>query len=442
MDRRQFGKLVVGAGAATAATSEATDAFSETQKMQRVTGAASSDMLSLPSDLRPVLEQNYPRFSDAEYKRRHNALAKVMESAGVDHVLIVSAQNVGNATRWVTSWPGTTQALLLFKPGEKMTMDVEYYNHVPLARMLARDVDVRWGKEQGIVPVVEELGRRGAKRVGVIGPLNGPRWKALEAKFAVTSLDEDYVKLRMHKSDEEIAWLRIGAALSDAGMRALVSGTEPGLTEHELGNLIERAYVGHGGSTVIHFIGSTSMMAPDLCVPRQFTSRRKIQAGDFVFCELSAAWWDYSGQVLRGFTVDAEPTALYRDLNATATAAFTAITRAIRPGVPAAELIAASAVIEENGFTTYDDLVHGYGGGYFAPILGSRSRPAGHPATVTLAENMCLVVQPNVITRDGKAGVQVGELVRVTATGCESLHRIPQGLFKAGQPIGSGSTNR
>jgi len=258
----------------------------------------------------------------------------------------------------------------------------------------------------------------------------------------VASLDEEYIKLRMHKSDEEIAWLRIGAALSDAGMRALVSGTEPGLTEHELGNLIERAYVGHGGSTVIHFIGSTSMMAPDLCVPRQFTSRRKIQAGDFVFCELSAAWWDYSGQVLRGFTVDAEPTALYRDLNATATAAFAAITRAIRPGVPAAELIAASAVIEENGFTTYDDLVHGYGGGYFAPILGSRSRPAGHPATVTLAENMCLVVQPNVITRDGKAGVQVGELVRVTATGCESLHRIPQGLFKAGQPIGSGSTNR
>ena len=401
-----------------------------------------SDLLDLPPELRPLMEQNYPRFSDAEFRRRHDALARVMERAELDHVLIVSAQNVGNATRWMTGWPGTTQALLVFRPGERMTMHIEYYNHVPQARLLAQGVDVRWGEEQGIVPVIAELARRCARRVGVIGPLNGPRWKALEAKFAVASLDEDYIKLRMHKSDEEIAWLRVGAALSDAGMRALVSGTEPGLTEHELSNLIERAYVGHGGSTVIHFIGSTSMMAPDVCVPRQFTSRRKIQAGDFVFCELSAAWWDYSGQVLRGFTVDAEPTTLYRDLNATATAAFTAITRAIRPGVPAAELIAASAVIEENGFTTYDDLVHGYGGGYFAPILGSRSRPAGHPATLTLAENMCLVVQPNVITRDEKAGVQVGELVRVTATGCESLHRIPQGLFKAGQPIGSGSTNR
>ena len=48
---------------------------------------------------------------------------------------------------------------------------------------------------------------------------------------------------------------------------------------------------------------------------------------------------------------------------------------------------------------------------------------------------MCLVVQPNIITRDEKAGVQVGELVRVTASGCESLHRLPHGLFGAGEVI-------
>jgi Xaa-Pro dipeptidase len=439
MDRRQFGKLVVGASAVSATASEGTDALAQGQgaqsAMQRIKVPSPSDVLQLPGELRPVLEQSYPRFSDAEYARRKSALARVIESAGVDHLLIVSAQNVGNATRWVTSWPGTTQALLIFKPGEKMTMHVEYYNHVPQARLLARDVDVSWGKEQGIVPVIEELGRRGAQRVGVIGPLVGPRWKALEAKFQVVSLDGEYIKLRIDKSDEEIAWLRVGAALSDAGMAALVGGTKPGMTEHDLGNLIERAYVGLGGAHVIHFIGTTSMAAPDVCVPRQFTSRRQVRPGDFVFCELSAAWWDYSGQVLRGFTVEAEPTPLYRDLHATAAAAFDAITKAIRPGVPATDLIEASGVIEKNGFTTNDDLVHGYGGGYFAPILGSRSRPAGHPSTLVLKENMCMVVQPNVITKDEKAGVQFGELVRVTKTGFESLHRTPHGLFKAGQAI-------
>ena len=397
--------------------------------------ASASEALALPAELRGIFEQDYPRFSEAEYKRRHDALARVMQSAGADHLLIVSAQNVGNATRWVTGWPGTNEALTIFRPGERMTMHVEYYNHVPQARLLARGVDVRWGEEKGIVKVSEELLRRGARRVGVIGPLTGPKWKALEGKLDLVGLDGEYIGLRMEKSDEEIAWLRIGAALSDAGMAALVAGTRPGMTEHELGNTIERAYVGLGGTTVIHFIASTPMAAPDVCVPRQFTSRRAIAAGDLVVCELSAAWWDYSGQVLRTFTVEAEPSALYRDLHATALAAYDAITKVIAPGVTAAALIEASAVIEQNGFTTYDDLVHGYGGGYFAPILGSKSRPAGHPATLTLRENMCLVVQPNVITRDEKAGVQIGELVRVTKTGCESLHRMPHGLFRAGEKI-------
>ena len=302
-----------------------------------------SDALKLPAELRPVFEQDYPRFSDAEYSRRRDLLAGVMEAAGVDHLLIVSALNVGNATRWVTGWPGTNQALLLFRPGEKMVMYVEYHNHVPQARLIARDVDVRWGEDKGIATVIDELGRRGGKRVGVMGPLFGPRWKALEAKFQVVSLDGEYTRLRINnKSEEEIAWLRVGAALSDAGMAALVGGTKPGMTEHEIGNMIERAYVGVGGTNVIHFLGTTQMAAPDVCVPRQFTSRRKVQAGDFVFCELSAAWWDYSGQVLRGFTVEAEPTSLYRDLHATAFEAFNSITKAIRPGVHVQELIDAS----------------------------------------------------------------------------------------------------
>ena len=65
----------------------------------------------------------------------------------------------------------------------------------------------------------------------------------------------------------------------------------------------------------------------------------------------------------------------------------------------------------------------------------SKSRPAGHPPTLVLEENMCMVVQPNVITTDEKAGVQFGELVRVTKTGFESLHRTPHGMFTAGQAI-------
>src|SRR5438105_15623415 len=127
-------------------------------------------MLELAPRLRAILAQEYPRFSDAEYVRRHRALQAVMEHADVDHLLVVTDHRSGNAPQWVTGWPGTVEAYVVFKPGETMTMRLEWYNHFPLARKLAKDCDVRWGEHQGIKKTVEELRRRGAKRVGLMGP--------------------------------------------------------------------------------------------------------------------------------------------------------------------------------------------------------------------------------------------------------------------------------
>ena len=376
--------------------------------------------------------QEYPRFSDAEYSRRHDALAQVMRKHDVDHLLIVTDHRSGNAPQWVTGWPGTVEAYVVFKPGERMVMHVEWFNHFPLAKRIAKDVDVRWGEHRGIQKTVEELKRRGAKRIGLIGPLVMAKCRVLEEHFQVVLLDADYVRLRLVKSEEEIEWLRVGARLSDAGFEQLLHNTRPGVSERELANFVERAYVGQGGTTFIHYIGVTSMADPQLCVPPQFASSRSVKTGDVVFCELSASWWDYSGQVLRSFTVGADPTPLYRDLHATAEAAFDAVTKRIRHGTAMQEIVDAADVIEQRGFTIYDDLMHGFGGGYFPPIVGTKSRPAGPLPQMTLEENMTVVVQPNVVTRDHKAGVQVGELVRVTKTGFERLHTAPRGFFRAG----------
>jgi Xaa-Pro aminopeptidase len=387
-------------------------------------------MLQLPPRLREIVAQEYPRFSDAEYARRHRALQAVMERADVDHLLVVTDHRVGNAPQWVTGWPGTVEAYVVFKPGETMTMHVEWFNHFPLAKKIAKGCDVRWGEHQGIGKTVEELRRRGAKRVGLMGPLLARKQRELEKEFAVVELDAEYVRLRLIKSEEEIDWLRIGAAFSDAGFASLLENTKPGLSERQLGDLVERAYVGEGGTTFIHFIGVTSMANPALFVPPQFHSSRKVQAGDVVFCELSGSFWDYSGQVLRSFTVGSEPTPLYRDLHATAEAAFDAVTGVVRHGTTMDEILQAASVIESRGFTVCDDLMHGFGGGYFPPIVGTRSRPAGPLPKMTLEENMTVVVQPNVIARDRPAGVQVGELIRVTRTGFERLHNAPRGFWR------------
>ncbi|HZM43663.1 MAG TPA: M24 family metallopeptidase [Burkholderiales bacterium] len=390
--------------------------------------------LKLEPRLRAIVQQEYPRFSRAEYERRHKALAQIMEKAKVDSLLIVTENRSGNATQWVTGWPGTAQAYVVFRPDEQMWMAVEWFNHVPLAKKIAFDAEVHWGEHQGLLKTIEELRRRGAKRLGIIGPLGIAGHRQLEGFFKLAPLNAEYIRLRTIKSQEEIDWLRLGAAMSDAGLAALLAGTEPGMTERELAALVESGYVRHGATTMIHYIGVTSMAKPHIYVPPQHPSPRKVQRGDVVFCELSASWWDYPGQVLRTFTVGADATPLYRDLHHAAEAAFDAVTAVVRHGTKMQEIIDAANVIEASGFTVCDDLMHGYGGGYLQPILGSGSRPAGPLPDMRLQENMTVVVQPNVTTREEKgkprAGVQVGELIRVTRDGFERLHRARRGLVR------------
>jgi Xaa-Pro aminopeptidase len=388
-------------------------------------------MLQLNERLQAIVAQEYPRFSDAEYARRHAALGRVMEQAGVDHLLVVTDHRSGNAPQWVTGWPGTVEAYVVFEPGEPMAMHVEWFNHLPLAKKLAKGMDVRWGEHRGLSLTVNELKKRGAKKVGLMGPLVARKARELEKEFQIVELDAEYVRLRLIKSAEEIDWLRIGAAFSDAGFDSLLKNTQVGMSERELGNLVERAYVGEGGTTFIHYIGVTSMADPKVFVPPQLHSARKVERGDVVFCELSGSFWDYSGQVLRTFSVGADPTPLYRDLHAAAEAAFDAVTKIVKHGTRMEEIVEAAGVIEERGFTVCDDLMHGFGGGYFPPVVGTKSRPAGPLPRMTLEEDMTVVVQPNVIARDIAAGVQVGELIRVTKTGFERLHGAPRGFFRA-----------
>lgn len=378
--------------------------------------------------LRPILEAEYPHFSAAEMARRRRTVDALLAEAGCDQLVFCGANRFGSAVQWLTGWPVTAEAIGVLSPGQRDALFVQYHNHVPLARRLAADAEVAWGEQSSIDKAIAELKRRGATRVATIGPVTAEQHAVLTAAFgAVASLNKAYVRLRMIKSAEELDWLRIGAHLSDLGLTALRDGLRPGLTERELGDLVERAYVKLGGTNVIHYFGVTPMQDPQLAVPAQFPSTRAVAAGDIVFAEISAAFWDYPGQVLRSFALG-EPTPLYRDLHAVADAAFDAIAAVLRDGALPRDVIEAAGVIEDAGFTTIDDLLHGYGGGYLPPILGSASRPARPVPDEPFRAGMTVVIQPNVVTRDQRAGVQTGEMVLITRDGIERMHDTPRGF--------------
>ena len=362
--------------------------------------------------------------------RRRVAIEALLAAAECDHLVVCGANRFGSAVQWLTQWPVTAEAIAVLTPGQRDALFVQYVNHAPQAGILADKADVAWGGESSIAAASKVLEQRGAhqNRVATIGPVSAEQHAVLSAKFErLKSLNRDYIRLRQVKSAEELDWLRIGAHFSDLGMAALRDGLEPGLNERELGDLVERAYVSHGATNVIHYIGVTPMISSDLGVPCQFPRMRNVQAGDAVVAEISAAFWEHPGQVLRSFALGA-PNRLYRELHAAADAAFDAIAAVLKAGATPAQVIEASGVIEEAGFTIIDDLLHGYGGGYLPPILGCKSRPAGPVPQEPFRAGQTVVIQPNVVTRDGKAGVQSGEMVLITNTGIERLHAMPRGF--------------
>lgn len=388
--------------------------------------------MTLPPHLAGIVAAEYPRFSDAEMARRRAAVEALLAEAECEHLLFCGANRFGSVVQWLTQWPVTAEAVGVLSPARRDALFVQYVNHAPQARLLAGKADVSWGGESSIAAAMEVLAKRGARenRVATIGPVSAEQHAALSARFGKPKiLNRDYIRLRQVKSAEELDWLRIGAHFSDLGMAALRDGLKIGMTERELGGLVERAYVPQGATNVIHYIGTTSMNAPDLAVPRQFPSTRRVQAGDVVVAEISAAFWEHPGQVLRSSALG-EPTKLYRALHVAADAAFDAIASVLKAGATPAQVIEASGVIEDAGFTIIDDLLHGYGGGYLPPILGSKSRPSGPVPETPFRAGQTVVIQPNVVTRDGKAGVQTGEMVLITESGIERLHSIPRGFVQ------------
>src|SRR5262245_18821346 len=389
----------------------------------------------IPERLVPLLEAEAPRFSAREMRRRRQALVDALADAGASHALIIGTDRRMSALQWLTGFPSGPLNMGVFTPGEQDILLVPYPNHVPQAQVLAPDAKVIWGAKGPAAIAIETLIARATRgqTIGVIGQANYSLLQQLMvAGLKLTDLNRAYNAMRLIKSDEEFEWSRIGCALSDLGIEALANDIRPGMSEHELATIIERAYLPWGGVTQIHFVGLTSMADPDCCVPSQFPRARRVAAGDVVFAEISVLFWGYAGQVLRSYAVAAEPTPLYRDLYAVAEEAFNVVRKVLRPGARPREVPGVAAVVGRSGFAVCDDLLHGYIGGYLPPVLGTHERPSGPIPDTELKENMAVVLQPSIVTEDGKAGVQTGECLRITRDGVERLHDAPWGFRRVG----------
>ncbi len=353
-----------------------------------------------------------------------------MRVADISALIFYSTTGSYHEVLYLSNFITSREACLVFPAEGEPTLLIQMFNHVPNARQIANIVDVRWGGSDTVLAVAENLRERKLDKshIGFVGFLSCKQYDLMrkmlpQAEF--TDFTPQMSRLRLIKSEEEIAFLRKGAEFSDLAIEALEREARPGITEHELATIVERAYLGLGGKTHIHYMGTTPMSNPSLCVPSQYQSNRILQEGDVLITEISAHYHGYAGQILRPFAIGTPPTSEYMHMYNVAVEAFNRIAAVIRPGATSDEVLDVSDYIHQAGFTICDDLVHGFGGGYLQPILRTRRTSIKLPETFVFREDMVVVIQPNVITEDERMGIQVGEMVRVRPGGVESLHRYP-----------------
>ena len=372
---------------------------------------------------------DYPTFSDQEMARRHNAIQSLMDQEEVEGLLVYGSGRYSSDVYWLTDWPCSREAYVLFQTGKEPVVLMQLYNHFPMTRVMSVVKDVRWAGANTSNSVVELIRERGleSKKIGLVGAIPYQHYNKLREKHPRSSFVDLGAKMRAMRtvrSAEEIERIRFASKLTDQSIQAIADGLREGMREDEIPAIIEPVYLKQGGYAGIHFMSSMPMRNPDFPVPAQFHSSRKLQKGDCLITEISGAYSGYSGQIHRTFSLGEGPTPEWRKMHAAAVEAFETLAHVIKDGALTTEAEEAAEIIHKRGYSIYDDLIHGVN--QYPPIFQTKTTRRHEMRAMTFRENMVIVIQPNLITQDETMGLQFGETLVVTKKGCESLNRYPR----------------
>jgi Xaa-Pro dipeptidase len=229
-----------------------------------------------------------------------------------------------------------------------------------------------------------------------------PWWSLLHEIFADAQLVDTTDLLassRAVKSDYEVQKLRLACEIAEMGMREFLARLQPGMTEAEVGALVEQKIRANGpgykGARLVRAFaevgtGPVGSTKGTLLVP---STPRRVQEGDIVMVELATVvdgyWSDLTYVAVAG-----EPSERQREVYNAVLEAQQAATRYLRAGASFADPDrAAREVLDRAGLGQYFVHITGHGVGLryheFIPVL----MPG---ASGILETNMVCSVEPGV----------------------------------------------
>ena len=373
------------------------------------------------------------RISSEEYRRRLESLQASIVEAGLD-LFIVSAFDSLYYLTGAGFEPLERPFFLLIRPRQAPILLVPKLEQEHMKKALhIREQDIRtyWeypappgrGWPDGLHHLIGQ-----AKQIGVEPTLPQEIAEAMKGyTIRVAPLVE---RLRLIKSDTEIALIRRAARYADLGVHRLLAASYRGASVAE--GFVETRLV---MSRIIREVDDweplttkvtmATWAAPRSAMPHSIPALNdRLREGPHVALVLSR---------VNGYAAESERTYFTARPSREIRKAFAAMTEArrvalgmIRPGVPCSEVDAAvNDYLRKEGYGGEDRRLHRTGHGIG---LGNHEAPwIAEGSEERLAENVVISVEPGIYL-PGVGGVRHSDTVLVTKDGHEILTRFPQAL--------------
>ncbi len=376
-------------------------------------------------------------FSDAERKRREEALHRIIDTRELKALILFGDTNVGSDVlgdlRYYADHrniAGRQVAVLFSRRDPVLFVGTAIQRQAAERRSSIRDCRLSESMPADIVKLLKEQNVMDGK-VGVNFEILPVSWyhflkKELpEIDWAETH--DDILSVRLHHVPEEADLFRKCAALGDGGYQVALVTIRPGVSEYEIAAAIEAYARARGAEQHFTLVGSGKFAPGDRNgFPLPYSpSNRRVEAGDSVVMEISPRLEGYWTQLVRTVNVGS-PNGEIEDLYRVSRDAVRKGLEVFKPGKTIRDVVTRmDAHIKSCGYVPKPPYGHVCG----VDLIDARVSPQNEQA---LEPGTAVILHPTVFTPDLKSSFFWGETYLVTEDGCERLHHASDELITVG----------
>ena len=256
---------------------------------------------------------------------------------------------------------------------------------------------------------------------------NMAKAKAFAAAYPTVTLKSAHPMLagmRMIKDEDEISCIREAIAVTDTGLKRILSTLKPGQMEYQAQAEFEYAIRYHGAEgTAFSTIAGSGING---CMLHYETNHCVMEDGKLLLLDLGAKVKGYCADITRTYPVNGKYSARQKEIYDIVLAANQKVTEQARPGLTLKQLneickqVLAEGLMAIGKIDSADEIGTYYMHGV-SHHLGLDTHDAIAHDEVPLAPGMVITNEPGLYIDEEEIGIRIEDDLLITADGCEVL---------------------